>query len=110
MIIDYKAHHYMIGLQWLLKYCYQGIPSWNWYFPYHYAPFASDFIDIAEAVPEFNEPTEPFKPFEQLMAVFPAASKQHIPKPWQQLMTDEVSTLSRLSYLFITIMSILIVC
>lgn len=33
----------------------------------------------------------PFKPYEQLMGVFPAASRVHIPKPFQSLMTDEDS-------------------
>ena len=58
------------------------------YFPYHYAPFASDFNNIVDAACDFSEPTQPFNPFDQLMAVFPAASKQHIPLPWQSLMTD----------------------
>ena len=35
-----------------------------------------------------------FKPFEQLMAVFPAASRKHVPGPWQILMTDKVSEFS----------------
>ena len=85
------AHHYTIGLQWVLKYYYQGVPSWNWYFPYHFAPFASDFVDIVEARANFEENSEPFRPFDQLMAVFPAASKKHVPLPWQPLMTDPKS-------------------
>jgi 5'-3' exoribonuclease 2 len=32
-----------------------------------------------------------FKPLEQLMGVFPAASKKHIPLTWQTLMFDPVS-------------------
>lgn len=87
------AKHYVIGLQWVLKYYYQGVPSWGWYFPYHYAPFASDFNDIADAHCDFNEGSEPFNPFDQLMAVFPAASKQHVPRPWQTLMTDVNSSI-----------------
>jgi len=31
---------------------------------------------------------QPFRPFEQLMAVFPAGSKQHIPPTWQPLMYE----------------------
>jgi 5'-3' exoribonuclease 2 len=113
--IDFRhkiARHYAIGLQWVLKYYYQGVPSWNWYFPYHYAPFASDFVEISEAEADFSTPSEPFKPFEQLMAVFPAASRKHVPEPWQILMTDEVifQQMSRFKkiqyhYLIITIFS-----
>ncbi len=82
------AKHYVIGLQWVLKYYYQGVPSWGWYFPYHYAPFASDFNNIADAKCDFSEASQPFNPFDQLMAVFPAASMQHVPRPWQRLMYE----------------------
>ncbi len=32
-----------------------------------------------------------FKPLEQLMGVFPASSKQHVPPTWQELMYQPVS-------------------
>ncbi|KAK5965749.1 CCHC-type domain-containing protein [Trichostrongylus colubriformis] len=85
------AWAYVEGLCWVLKYYYQGCVSWDWYFPYHYAPFASDFDTVSQFKPDFSRPTKPFKPLEQLMSVFPAASKQHLPLPWQKLMTDENS-------------------
>lgn len=66
----------------------QGCASWDWYFPYHYAPFASDFINVAEVPQKFSKDTKPFKPLEQLMGVFPAASRSHVPEPWGQLMID----------------------
>jgi 5'-3' exoribonuclease 2 len=47
-------------------------PSWQWYFPYHFAPFAADFIDVDKMDIKFVL-GQPFKPFEQLMGVFPAA-------------------------------------
>ncbi|KAG8199118.1 hypothetical protein JTE90_016255 [Oedothorax gibbosus] len=81
------AAAYVEGLCWVLKYYYQGCASWNWYFPYHYAPFASDFVNIGDIKIEFDQGT-PFKPLEQLMAVFPAASKSHVPEPWGELMED----------------------
>lgn len=82
---------YIEGLSWVLRYYYQGCASWTWYFPYHYAPFASDFYLAGDYKPDFSKSTRPFKPLEQLMGVFPAASRAHIPKGWHWLMTDEKS-------------------
>lgn len=47
-------------------------PSWKWYYPYHFAPFAADFEDVDKMDIKF-EIGHPFKPFEQLMGVFPPA-------------------------------------
>nr|XP_033339263.1 5'-3' exoribonuclease 2 homolog [Megalopta genalis] len=82
------ALQYVRGLCWVLRYYYQGCASWKWYFPYHYAPFASDFINIGGLSTEFEKGTEPFRPLEQLMSVFPAASSSHVPAPWAKLMSD----------------------
>ncbi|KAG9124765.1 5'-3' exoribonuclease 2 [Ceratobasidium sp. 392] len=81
---------YMEGLCWVLQYYYQGAPSWTWFYPYHFAPFAADFEDVEHMDIKFNLGA-PFKPYEQLMGVFPAASRVHIPTPFQSLMTDEDS-------------------
>uniref|UniRef100_A0A8R1I1F0 XRN_M domain-containing protein n=1 Tax=Caenorhabditis japonica TaxID=281687 RepID=A0A8R1I1F0_CAEJA len=85
------AWAYVEGLCWVLRYYYQGCASWDWYFPYHYAPFASDFETVGEFVPDFSRKTKPFNPLEQLMSVFPAASKQHLPDEWQKLMIEDSS-------------------
>ncbi|KAL7410956.1 XRN 5'-3' exonuclease N-terminus-domain-containing protein [Mrakia frigida] len=84
------ATHYVEGLSWVLHYYYQGTPSWQWYYPYHYAPFAADFTEVTTMDISFTLGA-PFKPFEQLMGVFPAASKIHIPEIFHDLMTDEMS-------------------
>ncbi|KAH8333486.1 hypothetical protein KR059_000230 [Drosophila kikkawai] len=85
------ALQYVRGLCWVLKYYYQGCASWNWYFPYHYAPFASDFVNIQGLSTLFERGTKPFNPLEQLMGVFPAASSSHVPEPWAQLMSSPES-------------------
>ncbi|XP_017151796.1 5'-3' exoribonuclease 2 homolog [Drosophila miranda] len=82
------ALQYVRGLCWVLKYYYQGCASWNWYFPYHYAPFASDFVNIQGLSTAFEKGTKPFNPLEQLMGVFPAASSSHVPEPWAELMSS----------------------
>lgn len=82
---------YVRGLCWVLKYYYQGCASWKWYFPYHYAPFASDFVNIESLDLAFENNTQPFKPLEQLMGVFPAASSAHVPPTWAKLMFDPES-------------------
>lgn len=35
-----------------------------------------------------------FRPLEQLMGVFPAASSMHVPPPWAKLMNDPVSIIA----------------
>ncbi|QRW15998.1 5'-3' exoribonuclease [Rhizoctonia solani] len=65
---------YMEGLCWVLQYYYQGAPSWTWFYPYHFAPFAADFEDVEHMDIKFN-----------------LASRVHIPTPFQSLMTDEDS-------------------
>lgn len=74
------------------RYYYQGCVSWDWYFPYHYAPFASDFTNCEHANVTFNLGT-PFNPLEQLMGVFPAGSRSHVPEPWGELMLDPDSVI-----------------
>jgi 5'-3' exoribonuclease 2 len=84
---------YIMGLCWVMKYYYEGCVSWKWYFPFHYAPFASDLRNIErfqKNVKSFELNT-PFSPVEQLMAVLPSDSVHAIPKASRWLMTDPES-------------------
>ncbi|XP_054336688.1 5'-3' exoribonuclease 1 isoform X12 [Pongo pygmaeus] len=85
-----QAACYVQAIQWILHYYYHGVQSWSWYYPYHYAPFLSDIRNISTLKIHF-ELGKPFKPFEQLLAVLPAASKNLLPTCYQHLMTNEDS-------------------
>ena len=84
------AHAYVEGLAWVLLYYFQGCPSWTWYYPHHYAPFAADFVELDSLTITFDK-GKPFKPFEQLMGVMPAASRHTLPEHFHSLMMDEDS-------------------
>lgn len=87
-----QAEGYVRAIQWNLHYYYNGVCSWSWHYPHHYAPYISDIKDFANIKLEYELGT-PFKPFEQLLAVLPAVSKILLPEPYQELMTSEESSI-----------------
>ncbi|PRP80266.1 5'-3' exoribonculease [Planoprotostelium fungivorum] len=74
---------YVETVQWVVLYYRKGIPSWSWYYPYHFPPLLYDIhaylsshgdlttscrVDLQERL------GAPFLPFQQLMAVLPPNS------------------------------------
>jgi len=64
--------------------------SWSWYYPHHFSPWITDIKGFSNMTLEF-EMSKPFLPFEQLLAVLPAASKNLVPPALQWLMTSNES-------------------
>ncbi|XP_059155106.1 5'-3' exoribonuclease 1-like isoform X2 [Physella acuta] len=89
-VLKDQAHGYVIAIQWILLYYFEGCPSWSWFYPHHYAPYISDVRNFSDMVITFDLST-PFLPFQQLMAVLPAASKDLLPPALQPLMTEPSS-------------------
>ena len=56
--------------------------SWSWFYPHHFSPWITDIKNFADMEMKF-ELSAPFLPFEQLMAVLPAASKSLVPPALQ---------------------------
>ena len=86
------VQQYIEALQWILKYYYQGCPSWSWFYPNHYAPYLSDLTNFKHLQFVFQRGT-PFKPFEQLLGVLPPTSRYLLPAALQPLMIDVESPL-----------------
>lgn len=91
-VLAEQAKCYITALQWTLSYYYHGVQSWGYFYPHHYAPFISDVRDFKDFKINF-ELGKPFLPFQQLMSVLPAGSKDHVPDCYKQLMTHPDSEL-----------------
>tara|TARA_R110002050_G_scaffold225320_4_gene361235 strand:+ start:24 stop:704 length:681 start_codon:yes stop_codon:yes gene_type:complete len=89
------CHEYLRGVVWVLKYYYDGVMSWNWFYPYHYAPLVSDLVNTSSFEFDF-ELSKPFPPLCQLLGVLSPLSGKLLPKPYRELMTNPRSTLLEL--------------
>ena len=82
---------YMEGLVWNLKYYYQGVVSWDYFYPFHYGPMLSDLVNLDELLDEITFKDKlgaPLDPFDQLMGCMPPSQAHHLPAPYRGLMTD----------------------
>eukprot|EP00835_Amoeboradix_gromovi_P000648 NODE_24_length_36516_cov_0.652470.p1 type:complete len:1168 gc:universal NODE_24_length_36516_cov_0.652470:9695-6192(-) len=78
---------YVIGIQWVILYYYDGVPSWSWYYPHHYSPFIHDIYELASTTNHKFTINTPFTPYQQLLSVMPLKSQYLLPDCISNLMT-----------------------
>ena len=84
---------YSEGLSWVMLYYYRGCASWSWYFPFHYAPMASDLRNLDRFKQEFAL-SAPFSPIGQLLGVLPSSSAHCVPEACRELMLSPASPIA----------------
>ena len=89
------SREFLKGMAWTLKYYVTGCPSWGWYFPFHYAPFLSDMVNLSQyCVYELGfQLGQPYTPLQQLLAVLPPGSAWALPGAYRRLMLEESSSI-----------------
>jgi 5'-3' exoribonuclease 1 len=65
---------------------YDGVCSWSWFYPNYYAPFVLDFHDFSSMELSYDK-GQPLLPYQQLLAVLPASSKELVPLAYHILMS-----------------------
>jgi 5'-3' exoribonuclease 1 len=94
--IQKLSHEYIDGMQWVLSYYTKGVPHWKWFFPYHYAPFASDMCNYINSYKRKNYlPSSPSEPFFQLLSILPPESKSLLPIQFSTILNYSYSPLSK---------------
>jgi len=100
MVLDYVK-----TLNWVLIYYIQGLPSWRWFYPWHYPPLLYDVVQVLSTITPVErkfihhfEIQEPSLPFVQLLSVLPYTSKDLLPAVYHPLMTSPDSELVKNGY------------
>lgn len=83
------AQEYLRGMEWVFIYYTEGIPSWEWYYPQDYAPFASDLLTAMEGyISRSFTLGKPLLPFHQLVTILPPQSKALLPDEYSSLFSE----------------------
>ena len=84
--LEYKTDIYRFRCG---NYYFKSIVSWDFFYPYHHGPFASDILQLlkSESIESRNEFTlsKPLLPIEQLVLIIPLKDKNIIPKSFYEI-------------------------
>jgi 5'-3' exoribonuclease 1 len=93
--MEHIAKVFVEALLWMYNYYYHKCISWNWFYPYHYSPIASDLSNLKALSEQVHfQEGAPFFPFEQLLSVLPPKSSKLLPVPYNELVLDRRSPIS----------------
>lgn len=84
---------YLRGMQWVMRYYTTGCPSWDWFYPYHYAPLLYDLAHFDGVVNVEMTLGTPRHPVVQLLAVLPRLSVHALPEELHDAVKDPGSVL-----------------
>jgi 5'-3' exonuclease len=87
--------NYLEALVFTLKYYFEGIPSWTWFYQFRAPPVVSDLLtNLKRFVPNVNDlkftEGKPYLPFEQLMMILPPQMSNLLPKNYGNLMKKDL--------------------
>ena len=92
---------YLRMIAWVYQYYITGLPSWQNFYAYGYAPLVTDLAKVLRSLKpkEFKkicmfEKDEPLLPFQQLLCILPPPSAELLPKPFRRLMLDANSPIA----------------
>lgn len=92
-VIHDCVQNYFKGIQFVLLYYYQGVPSWSWFYRYYYAPLCFDlalFIDEFRHSPDIHfDPGAPWPPAKQLLAILSPINSELLPPEYQHLLKPD---------------------
>lgn len=89
------SREFLRGMQWVMRYYTKGCPSWEWYYPFYYAPLLADLAKYCSHVDVEMRMSAPLHPVEQLLAVLPRESVGALPEELHEAVLDRKSVLAK---------------
>jgi len=89
-IISDVCSDYLVGLNWITKYYFDKVPSWNYYYKYTHPPFITDLVKYFTRIDQsrYLNNSTPISPCTQLLLVTPPGCANLLPSSYKNLITE----------------------